>query len=482
MPEYLAPMALIGVVLVLSGLASGAVERAPISFPILFLGLGFLLGRSGLLPIEPHDLTLEVVAVVSLAFVLFLDALKLRPDEIGKSWFVPMLVLGPGTLLVIALVALAAWLLLGTGPVESLLVGAILASTDPVVLRDVLRDQRIPRSVRQALSIEAGTNDLVVLPIVLILIALARGVGSTPGEWTLFIAQVFLLGPVIGFAVGAGGAWLMERLDARMGIRREYQALYGVGLVLLAYTTAVAAGGDGFLAAFAAGAAIVALDLTLCDCFLEYGETTAEMAMLLAFVLFGAVLSSLLKTIALGPPLLLAFLALGVARPLSISLVLQRASLSRSARVFIGWFGPRGLNSLLLALLAVQGQVPRAEWLLAVTGVVVIVSVLLHGMTATPLSTWYGRRVAGAMLPEERESTVVGLLGEAQNGVPRIDPEELARRLLGSDPPIVLDVRGRSARAQDAERIPGSIHVLPDRVAEWAADRQRDRQVVTYCT
>ena len=140
MPEYLAPLALIGVVLVLSGLASGAVERGPISFPILFLGLGFLLGRSGLLPIQPHDLTLEVVAVVSLAFVLFLDALKLRPDEIGKSWFVPMLVLGPGTLLVIALVALAAWLLLGTGPVESLLLGAILASTDPVVLRDVLRN------------------------------------------------------------------------------------------------------------------------------------------------------------------------------------------------------------------------------------------------------------------------------------------------------------------------------------------------------
>jgi NhaP-type Na+/H+ or K+/H+ antiporter len=489
MPDYIAPLALIGVVLTVSALASGFVERAPLSFPILFLALGFLLGEHGvgLLAIEPHNAWLEVIAVVSLAFVLFLDALKLRPDEIGgRGWFVPVLILGPGTLLIIALVATAAHFLLRTSLVESLLLGAILASTDPVVLRDVVRDRRLPRSIRQTLSIEAGTNDLVVLPIVLVLIAVARGQAQSPVEWGVYLAKIFLLGPAIGFAIGGGGSVLMARLDARMGIRREYQALYGVGLVLVAYAVAVAAGADGFLAAFAAGAATVVLDQEMCDCFVEYGETTAEMTMLIAFVFFGAVLSDLLPAISLLPALVLALLALVVVRPLAIGFVLHKAAMSRSARLFIGWFGPRGLNSLLLALLAVQARVPRAEWMLAVTGVVVLTSVLLHGATATPLSAWYGRRVGRETLPEERESTAAGLLVEHPQAdgplpeVPRISIEDLARRMAGPDPPLVIDVRSRSAR--DGTRIPGSIAVLPDEIAEWAADRTREQAIVTYCT
>src|SRR5688500_15166352 len=208
MPDFLTLFALIGVVLTVSALTSGLVERAPLSFPILFLGLGFLLGERGigLLRIGPHDPTLEAVAIISLSFVLFLDAIKLRPDEIRKGWFVPMLVLGPGTVIVIGLVAAASWLLLGTTPIQSLLLGAILASTDPVVLRDVLRNPKIPRSVRQTLSIEAGTNDLVVLPLVLVLIALARGRMGGAGDWLTFLGQVFVLGPVVGFAVGGAGA------------------------------------------------------------------------------------------------------------------------------------------------------------------------------------------------------------------------------------------------------------------------------------
>jgi sodium/hydrogen antiporter len=484
MPDFLTLFALLGVVLTVSALASGLVERAPVSFPILFLGLGFLLGprAAGLLTLGPHDSTLEAVAVISLAFVLFLDAIKLRPGEIGRGWFIPLLVLGPGTLLVVVMIAGAAWLLLGASPVQALLLGAILSSTDPVVLRDVVRNPRIPRSIRQALSIEAGTNDLVVLPLVLVLIAVARAQAETPSGWLLFLARIFVLSPLVGFAVGGAGAWLMMRIDARMGIRREHQALFGVGLVLLAYVSGVAVHGDGFLSAFAAGAAIVILDYELCDCFLEYGETTAEMAMLLAFVLFGAVLSSLLGTIAVGPPLLLAAVAILIARPLAITVALHRAAISPGARLFIGWFGPRGLSSLLLALLAVRDHVPGAERLLAVTGVVVIASVVLHGASATPLASWYGSRVAARKLPEERESTVAGLLGEEPGGVPRTTPEELARRLAGPEPPVVLDVRGRSEFAADGGGIPGSVHVFPDQLTEWAKDQSRERAVVTYCT
>ena len=268
MPDFVTAVALLAVVLTLSALLSGLVERAPISFPLVFLGIGFAVGEQGLglLHVEAHDPTLEAVATISLALVLFLDALKLRSDESG--WLVPALVLGPGTLLTITLIASAAYFLFALGPIVALLIGTILSSTDPVVLRDVTRDHRIPRSIRRTLSIEAGTNDVVILPIVLVIIALLRGTAGTTQDWISLLVRLFLLSPLVGFAIGGMGAWLMARVDGRIGIRREFQALYGIGLVLAAYAGGQAVQGDGFLAAFAAGAAIVVFDLELCDCFL----------------------------------------------------------------------------------------------------------------------------------------------------------------------------------------------------------------------
>jgi NhaP-type Na+/H+ or K+/H+ antiporter len=484
-PDLLTALALVGIVLVLAALASGLVERAPISFPVIFLGLGFLLGQRGLgmISIGPHDRTLEGVALISLALVLFLDAVRMRFDRSAREWLIPILVLGPGTLLVVALVAGAAHLLAGTSLLASILLGAILSSTDPVVLRDVVRDKRIPPSIRQALTVEAGTNDLVVLPIVLIGIAAAKAEAASAGDWILFLAKLLLLGPAVGFAVGAGGAWLMMRADRRYQIRREYQALFGLGLVFAAYVGGVAVGGDGFLAAFAAGAAIAALDLELCDCFLEYGDATAEMIMLFAFILFGAVLSTLVGTVPLGPALLLAAITIVLARPLAIGLVLRRASLSPSARAFIGWFGPRGLNSLLLSLLVVQASVEGGERLLALAGIVVIVSVIVHGTSATPVTAWYARKAAAATLAEERVSTAEGLLqGADPSEVPRITPRELAARLAGPNPPVVLDVRARASYEKDPTGIPGGLRVAPDHVAEWAAGRKHDESIVAYCT
>jgi rhodanese-related sulfurtransferase len=260
--------------------------------------------------------------------------------------------------------------------------------------------------------------------------------------------------------------------------------LYGIGLVLAVYAAAQAVGGDGFLAAFFAGFAITIFNVSLCDCFVEYGEVTSEMMMMLAFMLFGAVLSSLLGTIDVLPAFLLAVVALFVVRPAALFLVFQRAKISNLARAFIGWFGPRGLNSLLLALLVVQADAPEAERLLAITGVVVLTSVIAHGVTATPLSAWYGARVAraGLTLNEERESTFVGLFEDAPSEVTRITPEQLAERMQSQNPPIILDVRSRAHYERDDGQIPGSIRVLPDQIGDWAEDKPTDRLVVTYCT
>jgi sodium/hydrogen antiporter len=492
LPDLLMAFALVAAVLTVSALASGIVERAPLSFPIIFLGLGFLLGERGLglLTRDPEDAMLESVAVLTLALVLFLDAVRLREGEMSGAGLVPMLSLGPGTLIIIAVVAFGAHFLIGTTLVESLLLGTILASTDPVVLRDVIRNERIPRSVRSALSIEAGTNDVVVLPILLVLIAVANAKATGAAGWATFAAQVFVLGPAVGFAVGAGGAWLMSRADARFGISREYQALYGIGLVLLAFAGAQGLGGDGFLAAFSAGLAVALLNFDLCDCFLDYGETTTEMTMLLSFIFFGVVISEIAYDVPLLPTLLLAAVVIFVARPLAIGLVLRRAAVSNAARAFIGWFGPRGLNSLLLALLVLQSGVADAEFLLAVTGVVVTISVVMHGISATPLSALYGRAVERATLEEERESTAAGIFGGAAMETPRVSVDELAEQLEGPHAPIVLDVRSRSQYERDLTRIPGSVRVPPDAIEDWAVRSVAQhpdgdphlRPIATYCT
>jgi NhaP-type Na+/H+ or K+/H+ antiporter len=484
-PDLLALLALAAAVLVLAGLTEGFVTRAPLSFPMVFLGLGFLLGHRGVIAIAPHSGILEAVGVVTLSLILFLDAVRMKFDRSAKEWLVPALVLGPGTILCLLLVATAAHVLFGTGIAASILLGAILSSTDPVVVRDIVRDTRVPGAVRQTLKVEAATNDVVVLPVVLVTIAISKASAATFGQWALLLGKLIVIGPAIGFTVGALGAWLMTQVDRRFEIRREYQALFGMGLVFTSYTAAVAAGGDGFLASFAAGAAIAALDLELCDCFLEYGDATAEMIMLFAFILFGSVLSTLVGTVPLALGLGLAAFTLFVARPVAVAIVLRRAAVSGSARAFIAWFGPRGLASLLLALLVVQANVAGGETILAIAGVVVTVSVVLHGISATPLTGLYARRIASATLAEERASTASDLLRtdpkEARD-VTRIEPRELARRLASENPPIVLDVRSRSSYEKDPEGIPGDVRVPPDEVENWAAKRARDQSIVAYCT
>lgn len=484
MPDLLTTFGLGAVVLIVSGLASGVIVRSPISYPMFFLGLGVLLGPKvlGLISVGSGDEVLEAIATLTLALVLFIDGLRITFDGSGRAWLAPVLALGPGALATIALVTIFALLIFDLSIVQSLMVGAILASTDPVVLRGVVDDERIPRSIRRVLTVEAGTNDMVTLPTVLVLIELARASGHSVGGWAVFLAELLLLAPLVGIAVGWVGAGVMARVDGLMGISRTYQALYGLGLVLASYAIGDLVGGSGFVAAFAAGITISVSNFDLCDCFIEYGEVTSEFATLLTFIFFGTLLSTLLGSIAFLPVLLFAALALLVARPVAMSIVLRRAVLSKQARLFIGWFGPRGLSSLLLALLVVHGDAPGAVRILTIVGGVVVVSVVVHGMSAPPLTSWYAHAIERKTAEEEREGTAAGLFRGLPEEVPSVEPEELAGLLDSDHPPIVLDVRTRSAMASDPSRIPGSVRVPPDLVVDWAARISRDRMVITYCT
>jgi NhaP-type Na+/H+ or K+/H+ antiporter len=484
MPIDLA-LAAFGAVLLVSALAAGLVDRAPLSFPLLFLGLGFALGPrgAGVLSIDAHSSVLEALSVLTLSLILFLDAVKLERTRERRDLVAPLLALGPGTLLVMAIGTGAAALLLKLPLLFAGVVGVILASTDPVVLRDVTRDPAIPVPVRRVLSLESGANDVVVLPVLLVLLAIARHEAGTPVEWLVFVVKLLVVGPLCGFAVGGGGAWLMTWVDSRTSVRREFQSLYGVGLVLAAYGLGAWLGVDGFLAAFAAGLGVTLLSQELCDCFLEYGAATAEIAMLLAFGLFGALLSTLMGGPRLAPSAALAAFMIFVARPLALGLVLSKArSLSWPARALIAWFGPRGLSSLLFALLVVRAGLPEGMEVLAAVGTVVVASVVLHGVSGTPLAALYARLAGRRTLAEERESTASGVFARDDGGVPLVTPDELSTLLSLPDPPLLLDVRLRSQRALDGRQIPGSLRVAPDEVESWARGRTIAGRVVLYCT
>ncbi len=484
MNDIVTGFALIAIVLLAMPLISGLVDRSPLSFAFLFLILGLAIGEGGigLIKLDEHSLALEVVATLTLSLVLFLDAVKLQIDELKARWLVPVLVLGPGTALIIALGAGSIAWLIGLPVLVAFIGGAILASTDPVVLREVIRDTRIPRSIRQALRIEAGMNDVVVLPTILILIAVATSASNGAGEWVSFLAKLLLIGPALGFVIGGVGSWAMFRIDQITPIRRELQSLYGLGIVFGAYAAGTAADGDGFLAAFAAGLAVVLLNQTLCDCFLEYGEVTAEMAMLVSFILFGIVLSGILGEAPTWQTVALAAILIFAIRPLSLGLVLLRAKISWEARGFVAWFGPRGLNSLLLALLVVHAGLEEATVLLAVVGLVVLISTVLHGASATPITTWYARRIEQSVHDEERETDAAGIFGGHEEEIPRMTVSDLHERLGSSDPPIILDVRSRMSYEHDNGRLPDDVRVPADQVALWARDRKPDRAVVAYCT
>src|SRR5688572_18902121 len=328
---------------------------------------------------------LRVIATLALVLVLFSDAISIDTRALRKQRALTLLVVGPGTLIVAALIAIAGHVLLGLTAAHAAILGAVLASTDPVLLRTVLRHGRLPEATRLALRAESGMNDAVLLPIVVIaMLLVSPEAGETTASLSRSVIGLFLLGPVVGALVGWIGIVTLVRVRDSIGVRRDYESLYALGMAFTAFAVAESVGGSGFLAAFAAGLLIAAQDLELCDCFLEFGEASAEMFLLLTFVAFGAALLWTGLDVADGRTLAFAVIAL-IVRTAVLYPVLARAGLDRRSRRLIAWLGPRGLSSLLLVLLPVFAGMPGAAGLFAVTCLVVLLSVIVHG---TGIAIW----------------------------------------------------------------------------------------------
>lgn len=481
-----AMLALIGAVIIIAALLSGLIERSGLPQVAAFLGLGAVLGPGGLnlFDVRLESPLLQIVATLSLVLVLFTDAVSLNLREVRRHLNLALLVLGPGTLLSALLTALAARWLLDLPFAAAAILGAALASTDPVLLRGVLKGEYLPGPVRQALRLESGLNDAVLLPVVLIGMVFLGENTLAASDWGSFALSLFLLGPGAGIAVGFLAVSALVMMRNRFGIRRDYESIYSLGVVFAAYAGAEAVRGSGFLAAFAAGMTIAALDVELCDCFLEYGETTAEMTLLFTFILFGT--SLIWSGLILLDARTLAFAALVILiRPIAFLASLAGFRLDWKGRLLIAWFGPRGLSSLLLVLLPVFVALPGSDRLFSLTCTVVLLSIVVHGGSLM----WLGKRSRSSHAPEAvaappPPAPVPSARGEERSGKDLISIGEMQRLQESGGPVIVLDARTDRSYQGDNENADGAIRFLPDRATgpqAAALGFPKDAWLIPFC-
>ncbi len=497
---FLSTLALIGAVIVISALLSGLVEKSGLPQVAVFLGLGAAIGPAGLnlIDVDLHSPILRVVGTLSLVLVLFTDAVSLNLSEVRKHRLLSLLVLGPGTLFSALLIAMFSWWLLGLPPAAALILGAALASTDPVMLRALLRKQGVNPGVRLALKLEGGMNDAVLLPIVLVgMTLLGQGHSPTAIGWGRLAMNILVLSPAAGVIVGLGAVGMLELVRRRIGVRRDYESIYSLGVAFAAFAAAESVHGSGFLAAFAAGLTISALDVELCDCFLEYGETTAEMALMFTFVLFGmSVMWKGLGIIGMGTLLFVA--AVFAARPIAFIPALLPAPLSWKNRALIAWFGPRGLSSLLLVLLPVFAGLPYSEYLLTICCLVVLFSVLLHGLSPSLLIKQPGNTEPPRGAAQPNAATATGESGrdQAEPAVPAAEAQQCSLdgnecgiagfsapelshpeyisiaevKALKAQPGqlVIVDARSERTYNESDQGIPGAVRVPPDQSVRTA--------------
>jgi NhaP-type Na+/H+ or K+/H+ antiporter len=383
-------------------LGSRRLSSTPVSSAIVFVGAGILIGPAVLdiVSLEHDAVRITALLEAALTLVLFTDAMTVRRRDLRTGGFLPGRLLGIGLPLSIGAGWLLAWPLLpGLTVWELALVGAILAPTDAALGKTAISDPHVPALVRQGLNVESGLNDGMVLPFYVLFLAAIPGTSYAHEGVAGVFWRSLLLSSAFGLLIGGLGGRLLQAARSRGWVTREWRGVYVLAVAAAAYEAAVVTDGSGFIAAWVAGFAFGhALRHFQSNVDEEGGERTPDFAEDLGGLLasvslmaFGAVL--------LGPTLehltwrlvVYAVLSLTVVRMLPVALSLAGTGLRVPTVAYIGWFGPRGLASIVLALLVAEEHVPGVELLGRVVAVTVALSVLLHGVSAVALAERYGR-------------------------------------------------------------------------------------------
>ena len=389
----------VAVALLAFGAISRRAERSSLTPPMWFVLVGYGLGSHGLglIPVTPDGAAIRTLAELALILVLFTDAARIDLTCLRREESLPLRLLTVGLPLTVAGGAFAAVVIFPAfGPLEALLLAAILAPTDAALGQAVVSSRLLPVRIRQSLNVESGLNDGFVLPLVLVAASLAGAEDMTtnPWIWVRFAALQIILGPVVGIFAGFGGGRLVDWASRRDWINDPFERLSVLGIAVTAFAGAELVGGNGFIAAFVAGLTLGNSARGRCSHLYEFGEAEGQLLTLLVFLIFGSMLvptaSAWWDLRVLG----YVVLSLTAIRMIPVAVSLVGTGLHVSSVMFLGWFGPRGLASILFVLLIVEeNQLEAGPQLEAIVVLTVLLSTVAHGMTAYPLVRRYASRL-----------------------------------------------------------------------------------------
>ena len=386
----------------LYSLVSRLVERSPLTSPIIFTTVG-VLAAIAVLEITRGEANAEAfltIAELGLVLLLFAEASHIDRRLLRSIRGLPTRLLTGGMVLTIGLGLVAALLLFDQISIwEAGILAAVLAPTDAGLGQAIVSDPRVPRQIREALSVEAGLNDGLAVPFLLFFIALAgSAVSGESASLVGFIVEQIGYGAAIGIAVARCGAWLAARARGTDWIDDRFAKLGFLMMPLFCMLAAHAVGGSAFIAAFVGGLALPRARKYPGKLAVQFIEDWGQLINLAVFFLFGVLL------VASWPELrpvhfLYGVLSLTVIRMIPVAIALWGSGMSRATVGFVGWFGPRGLASIVLGLVYVEHVhgATNSQIGLTVTATVLL-SVLAHGLTAKPGAAWYARAVES--LPE----------------------------------------------------------------------------------
>ncbi len=388
-------------------LFAGRLEHTPVAGALVFTVFGLAIGPEGLnwLTLDVHAQSLRTLAEFTLALVLFTDAANADLRVLRLNYTIPERLLLIGLPLTILLGAAAASLLFPSlGTIECALLATMLAPTDAALGKAVVVNPSVPAPIREGLNVESGLNDGICVPLLLVLLALAAEPVSGAGSWTLalhhFVEEIGI-GLVVGAGLAVAGVWALRYSATRGWLSTTWRQLPAVALAFTTFAAAQALGGSGFIACFVGGIAAGAMarhqeqkhELLLS------AEGSGDLFGLLTWVLFGAAV--------IGPALgrltwevvAYAVLSLTLIRMIPVWLALAGADLRADGKLFLGWFGPRGLASIVFAIIVLDAKLPGSETLMATVAWTVILSILAHGLTASPLADAFARRIGTTQAP-----------------------------------------------------------------------------------
>ncbi|MCF8034010.1 MAG: cation:proton antiporter [Desulfarculaceae bacterium] len=396
--------------LILFGLASGRLEKTVFTPPMAFVGFGLVISPFLALhtDVRLSSELLKLLAEITLVLVLFTDASRIRFKSLRQQYKLPLRLLGIGLPMSVLTGFLAGWWLLpGLEAWEAAALAAILAPTDAALGQATIVNPAVPGRIRQTLNVESGLNDGLALPLVLITLSLASASQEPAGSthWLLFAIKQVGLGPLAGAAVGWAGGWIIVRAVKSGWMSHVFRNLAALGLAGLAYCGAELIGGNGLISAFVCGLTLGNTAPDASRYLREFAESEGQLLVLVTFLAFGAVMVPLSMAYLSWRTLAYVVLSLTLVRMVPVWLCLMGTGLRPSTRLFVGWFGPRGLASILYALLMYdQFKIGGMAELFSLVIITVLVSVYAHGISAAPLAKAYGARVAASPRPPGREA------------------------------------------------------------------------------